>query len=141
MPAWRWSLTFSTKMRKAVGRSSNAGSTVGRRSSRTPYAAHTLVFIPVRTHVAAEIPWTFRVLATRQNCGTAYRTVEVDASNPTTLKPINPLTTPTAIPTTRYIWCLGVVSPQRVSTTQVSNGGTLAPTELTTRGKSQIAKA
>ena len=141
MPAWRWSLAFSTKMRKAVGRSSKAGSTVGRRFSRTPYAAHTLLFTPVRTHVAAEIPWTFRVLATRQNCGTAYRTVEVDASNPTTLKPINPLTTPTAIPTTRYIWCLGVVSPQRVSTTQVSNGGTLAPTELTTRGKSQIAKA
>jgi len=123
MPARRWSLAFSTKMRKAVGKSSKAGSTVGRRCSRTPYAAHTLVFIPVRTHVVAEMPWTFLVLATRQNCGTAYRTVEEDASNPTTLNPINPLTTPTAIPTAKYAWWVVVASLLRDSTPQISSGG------------------
>ena len=141
MPPWRWSLAFSTKMGKAVGKSSKAGSTVGSRCSRTPYAAHTLVFIPVRTHVDTEIPWTFLVLATRQNCGTAYRTVEEDASNPTTLKPINPLTTPTAIPTTRYAWWVVVASLLRDSTPQISSGGIVAPTELTARNMSPTRKA
>jgi hypothetical protein len=141
MPAWRWSLAFSTKMRKAVGKSSNAGSTVGSRCSRAPYAAHTLVFIPVRTHVVAEMPWTFRVLATRQNCGTAYRTVEVDASNPTKLNPINPLTTPTAIPTAKYAWWVVVASLLRDSTPQISSGGIVAPIELTARNTSPTRKA